>query len=161
MSWAFSESPGDIHEITEWPSEFHLNAGEDQVPTQFDLASGKWGYEVTPQMKPIKWFKLLLLKDQDIIQNEIRNSRPLKDAQQQIRARGMTPTEVVGLYLKKLWAHTYKKLGEMLVIDNLPLRVAITVPAIWPPVSCLTSPRTSLGLLVLTEAKQRSMQSRL
>ncbi|KAK0747241.1 hypothetical protein B0T21DRAFT_446196 [Apiosordaria backusii] len=133
VSWAFSENPGDIHEITEWPSEFHLNAGEDQVPTQLDLATGKWGYEVTPQMKPIKWFKLLLLKDQDIIRDEIRNSRPLKDAQQQIKARGMTPTEVVGLYLKKLWAHTYKKLGEMLVIDSLPLRVAITVPAIWPP----------------------------
>ncbi|CAP68182.1 uncharacterized protein PODANS_7_4940, partial [Podospora anserina S mat+] len=156
VSWAFSESPGDIHEITEWPSEFHLNAGEDQVPTQFDLASGKWGYEVTPQMKPIKWFKLLLLKDQDIIRDEIRNSRPLKDAQQQIRARGMTPTEVVGLYLKKLWAHTYKKLGEMLVIDNLPLRVAITVPAIWPPIAGITIDRdigpTTLDLIQEPEA---------
>jgi molecular chaperone DnaK (HSP70) len=40
---------------------------------------------------------------------------------------------VVGFYLRKLWEHTYLKLKTKLEIDNLPLRVAITVPAIWPP----------------------------
>ncbi|TDZ33867.1 hypothetical protein C8035_v009232 [Colletotrichum spinosum] len=44
----------------------------------------------------------------------------------------MTPVDVVGAYLKKVWDHTYDTLGTMMDIEDLPLRVAITIPAIWP-----------------------------
>ena len=133
VSWALSDNPDVIHEVTEWPAEFHLNSREDQVPTQLDLATGKWGYEVTSQMKPIKWFKLLLLKDADIVRDEIKSSHHLDDARKQIEARGLTPTKAVAMYLEKLWSHTYAQLASRLDVDNMPLRVAITVPAIWPP----------------------------
>lgn len=133
VSWALSDAPDVIHEVTEWPAEFHLNSREDQVPTQLDLATGKWGYEVTSQMKPIKWFKLLLLKDADIVRDEIKGSHHLEDARKQIAAHGLTPTKAVAMYLEKLWSHTYAQLASRLDVDNMPLRVAITVPAIWPP----------------------------
>ena len=84
-------------------------------------------------MKPIKWFKLLLLKDEDIIQDGVRDSEPLKDARRQLAEHGLTATKAVALYLEKLWLHTYAQLSSRLDVDNLPLRVAITVPAIWPP----------------------------
>lgn len=61
--------------------------------------------------------------------------------------------EVVGLYFKKLWVYIYKKLGEMLVIDNLLFWVVIIVFVIWFFVSCLILFRMSLGLLVLIEVK--------
>lgn len=83
----------------------------------------------------MKWFKLLLLKDSDIQREEVRNSEQLKLARQQLEQRGLTPTYVVGQYLARLWAHTLDQLSSRLGpenLENLPLRVAITVPAIWP-----------------------------
>ncbi|KAK4227138.1 hypothetical protein QBC38DRAFT_478430 [Podospora fimiseda] len=135
VSWALSDTPDAIHEITEWPAEYFMNSAQDQVPTQLDLKTGKWGYEVTPNMKPIKWFKLLLLKDSDIDRDEIRKSVHLEDARKQLASHRppLSPTDAVGMYLGKLWKHTYSKLGSMMTVDNIPLRVAITVPAIWPP----------------------------
>ncbi|KAK3385577.1 hypothetical protein B0H63DRAFT_433322 [Podospora didyma] len=133
VSWAFSGRPDAIYEVSEWPSHYHLNAGEDQVPTVYDIPSGRWGYEVTPKMKPVKWFKLLLLKDKDFQSEEIRNSPPLQSARSQLEASSLSPTKVIGMYLKKLWEHTYSQIASRLDVENLPLRVAITVPAIWPP----------------------------
>ncbi|KAH7146867.1 hypothetical protein B0J13DRAFT_595253 [Dactylonectria estremocensis] len=134
VSWAFSEQPDKVYEISEWPAAFYNNQNEIQVPTQYDLKSGKWGYEVTPDMTPMKWFKLLLLNDDDIVRDEIRNSKSMQEARAQLHLpKAPNATQVVGFYLKKLWEHTYAKLRAKLEIDNLPLRVAITVPAIWPP----------------------------
>ncbi|KAI5459404.1 hypothetical protein BGZ63DRAFT_276412 [Mariannaea sp. PMI_226] len=134
VSWAFSESPDKIYEISEWPAAWYNNQNEVQVPTQFDIATGKWGYEITPDMNPMKWFKLLLLNDADISRDEIRNSKHLQQARAELKQHNeLKPVDVVGMYLKKLWDHTYAKLKTRLDVDNIPLRVAITVPAIWPP----------------------------
>ena len=85
-------------------------------------------------MNPIKWFKLLLLKENDIVREEICNSEPLQYARAQLQGhKALTATEIVGKYLAKLWQHTYSELRSRLEIDDLPLKVAITVPAIWPP----------------------------
>lgn len=128
MSWAFSEQPDAIQEITEWPSAYYNNRGEVQVPTQ--LAGGKWGYEITSDMNPLKWFKLLLLNDDDL--DEYRGSKNLAEGRQALAYSGMEPVDVVAVYLRKLWTHTYAKLKATVEVDNLPLRVAISVPAIWP-----------------------------
>ncbi|KAK4182194.1 hypothetical protein QBC35DRAFT_396464 [Podospora australis] len=133
VSWAISTRPDEINEITEWPAQYSESSKEDQVPTRLDLRSGKWGHEIEPKMKPIKWFKLLLLKDEDIKREEIRNSEPLKDARKQLADYGMSATQAVATYLEKLWKHTLSQLAQRLDVENLPLRVAITVPAIWPP----------------------------
>ncbi|KAK4211458.1 hypothetical protein QBC37DRAFT_446139 [Rhypophila decipiens] len=133
VSWAFSGSkPHRIHEIREWPTHRSYNGGEVQVPTQIHVESGKWGYQVTPDMDAIKWFKLLLLHDDDIDDDEIRNSPILQRARTQVSQAGMTPTWVVGMFLKRLWEHTYAQLKTIVPVDSMPLRVAITVPAIWP-----------------------------
>ncbi|KAH6869247.1 hypothetical protein B0T10DRAFT_418756 [Thelonectria olida] len=134
VSWAFSEQPDKIYEISEWPSAHYNSQNEVQVPTQYEINSRKWGYQVTPDMVPMKWFKLLLLHDDDVARDEIRNSKPIQHTRAQLRLpNAPTATTVVGLYLRKLWKHTYVTLKTKLDIDNLPLRVAITVPAIWPP----------------------------
>ncbi|KAM0241506.1 hypothetical protein ACHAP5_007545 [Fusarium lateritium] len=85
-------------------------------------------------MTPLKWFKLLLLKEEDITKEEIHNSPQLQQARTMLSesANGTTAVQVVGLYLKNIWNHTYAALSSMLDIENLPLRVAITIPAIWP-----------------------------
>ena len=103
------------------------------MPTQFDLRSGKWGYEITNDLDPIKWFKLLLLRPEDILRDEIRDSDHLSHARAQLAEPGApNPTQVVAAYLKKLWRHTLAQLRTRVVLDSWPLRVGITVPAIWP-----------------------------
>lgn len=134
VSWAVSENPNDIYEISGWPSESYSNQVQEQVPTQIDIESGKWGFEVTRDMDPVRWLKLLLLKEEDILREEIRDAKPLKSARHQLQSEdALTAIKLVGLYLEKLWNHTYAELKSRLAVDHLPLRVAMTVPAIWPP----------------------------
>jgi molecular chaperone DnaK (HSP70) len=85
-------------------------------------------------MTPIKWFKLLLLNDEDIKRQDIRDSPQLQEAREALKKhRGrLTAVELVGKFLKKIWDHTYAELGKQNDIEDLPLRVAITIPAIWP-----------------------------
>ncbi|KAJ3544884.1 hypothetical protein NM208_g2806 [Fusarium decemcellulare] len=131
VSWAFSEQPDQIREISEWPAASSDNTNEVQVPTQYDIKSGKWGYQVTPDMTPIKWFKLLLLNASDIAREEIRNSEQLKQAREQLSERSnnnITAVQVVGYYIKALWEHTISMLKKMLDLDNIPLRVATHGP---------------------------------
>ncbi|KAI1070938.1 hypothetical protein LB507_010920 [Fusarium sp. FIESC RH6] len=134
VSWARSTDPKDINSITGWPSSDHRSKNEIQVPTLYDFTSHKWGHEITPDMKPIKWFKLLLLKKEDLTREAGGDSQQLKQTLDILDAigRDITPVQLVGLYLKEVWDHTYTSLRSMIDIDNLPLRVAITVPAIWP-----------------------------
>ncbi|KAF4997983.1 hypothetical protein FGRMN_3503 [Fusarium graminum] len=134
VSWARSSHPKEVHAIYGWKSEDHRNRNEIQVPTLYDITSGSWGYEITPDMTPMKWFKLLLLKKEDITKEEIQNSTQLQEARKLLSqaTNGMTPVRIVGLYLKNIWEHTYAALRSTLDIENLPLRVAITIPAIWP-----------------------------
>ena len=133
VSWAFSEIPNEIHEVTEWPSASHLSQGQPQVPSAYDIRTGKWGYQVTADMDAVKWFKLLLLKNEDIRQKMVRDSAHVTYARQQVNASSMTATQVAGKYLKQVWQHAYSQIGDRMDIESFPLRVAITVPAIWPP----------------------------
>ncbi|KAG8359625.1 hypothetical protein FVEN_g2784 [Fusarium venenatum] len=113
VSWARSTDPKDINPITGWPSEDHRNKNEIQVPTLYDVKSEKW---------------------EDITKEAGGDSVQLRQTIEISESSGdtITPVQAVGLYLKKVWNHTYHSLGSMIDIDNLPLRVAITVPAIWP-----------------------------
>jgi molecular chaperone DnaK (HSP70) len=84
-------------------------------------------------MKPIKWFKLLLLNDEDIAKEEVHTATQLQEAKRILsNSMDTTAVQIVAFYLKKVWNHTYAALRSRIDIDNLPLRVAITIPAIWP-----------------------------
>lgn len=129
VSWAFSEQPEKIWEISEWPSAYHNNQSEVQVPTQMTV--DRWGYEITPDMNPVKWFKLLLLNKNDL-DEDIRDAQPLKDARAWLAQNDLTAVNLIAEFLKQLWKHTYGHLKTKISIDSIPLRVAISIPAIWP-----------------------------
>lgn len=81
--------------------------------------------------KSIKWLKLLLLNEDEIQYDEIRNWRIRQG--QRLHELGTTAVDVVSTFLRKIWSHTLNRLKVVLAFSLLPLRVAITVPAIWPP----------------------------
>ena len=107
-----------------------------QTPTQVDLATKDWGYLVSKDADPVRWFKLLLLETGDLKRDMENSSTPLEASREKLQKHaGFGPGAVIDLiaeFLQNLWEHALKEIGHEIDIDYLRVRVAITVPAIWP-----------------------------
>ncbi|KAK7958447.1 hypothetical protein PG988_013295 [Apiospora saccharicola] len=130
VSWAYSEDPDLIHEVSHWPAESQ-NKDEIQVPTIYDVATNNFGYMVSQDALPIRWFKLLLIDDK-YVKYDLKSCEYLYDAKWRLEERSMDVVGLIADYLRKIWQHTVSEISVQVDIDALPLRVAITVPAIWP-----------------------------
>ncbi|KAK0616626.1 hypothetical protein B0T14DRAFT_433509 [Immersiella caudata] len=134
-AWATAEhlKQDRIQVITDWPG-----GGEcAKTPTElFYNDNGKdidWGYEIPAGKEPVRWFKLLLLRDQDIDKNE-RVILALRQARSIMQRDSKTAVDLVADYLRLLWEHTVshiKKEHRESVVESMPFHVVITVPAIW------------------------------
>ena len=86
----------------------------------------------------LQWFKLLLLNDEDLPAH-LRNAEQLARAREILLLSGKTAEDVISDYLGRLWEHVIgsvsRQLGKTLV-DRMPFRVVLTVPAIWKPYAC-------------------------
>lgn len=84
-------------------------------------------------VEPNRWFKLLLVKEEDLSQ-ELRSSEILLLARRKLRESGKTAIDLISDYLRILSKHTIeiiqKARGEE-VVDALRFHYVITVPAIW------------------------------
>src|SRR5205809_4391860 len=93
----------------------------------------KWGFLVPREAKCLRWFKLLLLEDDDL-KPDVHDSKYIKEAREVLKSLGKSAVEVVADYLRAIWQHTLK---EMIrndgpgAVEGQPFRVVITVPAIW------------------------------
>jgi len=94
----------------------------------------KWGFLVPPDVKCLRWFKLLLLEDADL-KPEFDNSKYIKEARETLKSLGKSAVDVVADYLKAIWQHTLKEMTRNDgpgAVEGQPFRVVITLPAIWP-----------------------------
>ena len=92
-----------------------------------------WGFDVPRDGDPVRWFKLLLLKDEDL-DPDLRTSDFLIRARKMLRENGKTAVDLLADYLRGLWGHaieTIERARGKSVIDAMQFRVVITVPAIW------------------------------
>ncbi len=66
----------------------------------------------------------------------MKNSKQLQDAREKLqRQSGYESDGVIDLiaeFLKHLWEHALEEISREIEVDVLPLKVALTVPAIWP-----------------------------
>ncbi|KAB8272950.1 hypothetical protein BDV30DRAFT_116736 [Aspergillus minisclerotigenes] len=121
-----------VNLITAWPNN---GREEGKAPTELFYENGQtmWGYEVPLDSDPVRWFKLLLLKDEDM-EKETRSSDFVILGRNMLRETGRSSVELISEYLRLLWAHTIQSIsksrGEELV-EVLRFHVVITVPAIW------------------------------
>jgi hypothetical protein len=121
-----------INLITSWPGR---GGEEGKAPTELyyedDVVT--WGFEIESDADPIKWFKLLLLKDEDLAP-ELRSSEFILRARKMMRENGKSALDLISDYLRLLWAHTLETIekdrGET-ALEALQFHVVITVPAIW------------------------------
>ena len=92
-----------------------------------------WGYSIPPDADPIRWFKLLLLREEDL-DPELRESEYILRGRKMLRESGKSATDLVGDYLGLLWKHVLETIYEAYdksVIEAMTFHVVITVPAIW------------------------------
>lgn len=132
-------NPGDIQPVCRWPANSAQNSDSYKVPSKiaFDPTSGEafWGWAVPEELEQtaIKWFKLLLL-DQDDLEDRFKNSDHIKQARKLVSKLKKDPIEVIAKYLELLWAHSIsrivKELGQRRVAA-MPYHVVITIPAMW------------------------------
>ncbi|CAK7266298.1 hypothetical protein SEPCBS119000_001954 [Sporothrix epigloea] len=137
VSWVFSGDPTDIKDVAQYPSlgTTYKSRDEVQVPTQYDRRSGAWGFLLDKGHSPDKWFKLLLLREEDI-RDDIRNSPYLQSARQKASQLGEDGVvDLVADFLGHLWQHAMREIElqiDQIHLQNLPFKVALTIPAIWP-----------------------------
>ncbi|KAF2102979.1 hypothetical protein NA57DRAFT_71960 [Rhizodiscina lignyota] len=135
-AWAWSERIKDKHELVMKWEGLQGQRTSAKVPTQILYKDGeiRWGFNIPPDEKPLRFFKLLLLEKQDM-KKEVRESHYVKEAEEMIRKLNKTPVDVVADYLKMLWEHTKQEMinseGRHQV-EGQPFLVVITFPAIWP-----------------------------
>lgn len=92
-----------------------------------------WGYDIPGDVTRLQWFKLLLLKPEDL-SPEMRASRFLQRARDVARKFGKTPVDIVADYLRLLWNHAEEKIKQEIgrsMFNALTLHIVVTVPAIW------------------------------
>ncbi|KAK0658305.1 hypothetical protein QBC41DRAFT_55897 [Cercophora samala] len=144
VSWITSQKwnpddPYDIVDVMRWPDPGHSQQRQDeaQVPTLIDPESGAWGYQCLSQASnPIRWPKLLLLREEDA-GADARSNKQLVEARSRLsNSQRYQKTGLIGLiadFLKGIWEHALKEIRrEVKELDKMPLKVAITTPAIWP-----------------------------
>ncbi|KAI1809459.1 hypothetical protein GGS20DRAFT_297535 [Poronia punctata] len=136
VAWATTTDfkAGQVNFITSWPGN---GREEGKVPTEIwyngDEDEPNWGYDIPPYADPFRWFKLLLLKEEDLAPIIRENSIMIR-ARDAMNKAGKTAVELVADYLRLLWRHTMSSIekarGES-VIEALQIHIVVTVPAIW------------------------------
>ncbi|KAM0240125.1 hypothetical protein ACHAP5_008045 [Fusarium lateritium] len=133
VAWASKDDfeQKHINLITSWPGS---GREEGKTPTELYYEDGKvsWGFEIDSDTDPIKWFKLLLLREEDL-SSELRSSEFLLRARKMMRENEKTATELISDYLRKIWKHTLETINKDrgAAVEALQFHVVITVPAIW------------------------------
>ncbi|KAI6613465.1 hypothetical protein MCOR14_011598 [Pyricularia oryzae] len=137
VAWATTDElqkdPNDINLIMNWPG---TGREESKCPTELSYGDDgkiRWGFDVPPDASSVSWFKLLLLREEDM-NDEMDVSEHLVSARGFLSRTNKTAIDVVSDFLGALWKHTITKIvrarGQM-VVDALVFCVVITVPAIW------------------------------
>ncbi|KAI3549532.1 hypothetical protein CSPX01_02183 [Colletotrichum filicis] len=134
VAWATTEEfeNDHINIITTWPGK---GPEEGKAPTELysEDETMMWGYDIPDDADPIRWFKLLLLKDEDL-GPELCASEFILRGKRMLRDSGKTAIALVADFLRALFNHTMytitKARGKE-VVDAMRLHIVITVPAIW------------------------------
>ena len=121
-----------INLITSWPG---TGREEGKAPTEIFYEDNRlmWGYTIPPDADPVRWFKLLLLREEDLAP-ELRESEYIHRGRKMLRETGKTSVDLIADYLGALWGHildTIHRARGRAVIEGLTFHIVITVPAIW------------------------------
>lgn len=135
-AWAtFEDFKADIiNLILSWPGH---GREEGKAPTAIYYDDGigetSWGYDISDDVSAMQWFKLLVLRPDDV-PVDVRQSSAFMNAKRMLKDSGKSAVDVIADYLRVFWKHVMdtivRERGEF-VVDALKIHVVLTVPAIW------------------------------
>ena len=126
LAWASTASPSHITLIGSWPSAG--NRVQHSTPTEISytntgsLDEYTWGYDIEPNQRRLKWFKLLLETDDERVSGVV----PIPE--------GLSATDVARDFLKALYQHAIETLWRQnseVVMKMTKVDFVVTVPAVW------------------------------
>lgn len=143
VAWAKSPDrngsldPQRIRVVTDWTGR----QGYAKVPTKILYSAEsepKCGHEIPETSDPLQWFKLLLVREEELPE-DMRDSghiKKVKDARKRLEIEKKSIEDVVADYLRFLWNHTTAAIEAsetQAVVRATPYVVVLTFPAIWKP----------------------------
>lgn len=137
-AWAITKRPDEIHVITDWDSEYNTCSDRGKCPTHLEYGTvdheTPWGYNIPPHKDILRWFKLLLLEENDVA-DELAQSAQFKQAITLQSRLKKSPVELVSCFLRSLWEHCINSITGVLgsnEVDSCKISIIMTVPAMWP-----------------------------
>ncbi|KHO00120.1 Heat shock protein Hsp70 [Metarhizium album ARSEF 1941] len=138
VAWAYSKEPEEIEVVTTWNSDLNHCSDLEKTPTHLYFGKGrdniKWGYAVPENDEVLEWFKLLLLKEQDL-PSDLRHSPKVLEARRLQEASHRDVVDLVACFLTQLWKHALQSIEEANgknLVEKCRFYVVMTLPAIWP-----------------------------
>ncbi|KAF4633007.1 hypothetical protein G7Y89_g5117 [Cudoniella acicularis] len=136
-AWAKSGALDQVEVISQWSSHTLGATDSEKVPS--DIAynlSGipcKWGFQVNADDNPFRWTKLLLT-NRSLANMANSQENVLDNTRRLLKQYQKSAIDVIADYLKFLWKHILDRLQKRLtvpVLNNMLLKVVLTIPAIW------------------------------
>ncbi|KAI4224250.1 MAG: hypothetical protein LQ349_007270 [Xanthoria aureola] len=121
VAWVDASNSDHIEIISNWPTAGQVVGS--QVPTEIAYGYNEptkfsWGYNINPNLQKVKWFKLSLDLEQDVVEFPW----------------GLTSADVIGDYLSAVCKHviaTLHRRVDKAIMQKAAVDFALTVPAIW------------------------------
>ncbi|KAF6812740.1 Heat shock 70 kDa protein 12B [Colletotrichum musicola] len=115
VAWATAAdfAADSVNLVTSWPG---TGREEGKSPTELFYEDDRifWGYEVPADVDPDRWFKLLLLKEEDLSQ-ELRSSEILLRARRKLLIKGGR-IHFKGHHIKEAFAGSFSAIDKL--VDN-------------------------------------------
>lgn len=125
--------------VTDWETELNRCSDVEKAPTQISFGDKKekttWGFGVSAEKDALKWFKLLLLDEEDV-SKDVAGSTQYQEARTLQGKLGKSAIEIIACFVGNLWNHTVDSIRSSIgagLLEKCKFRVVITVPAIWTP----------------------------
>ncbi|KAI0857722.1 hypothetical protein F4860DRAFT_339391 [Xylaria cubensis] len=121
-----------INLVSQWPG---TNQEVGKAPTElfYEDETFTWGYEIPDDADPVRWFKLLLVKEEDL-DPSLRSSPYILAGRNMLAETGKAALDLITDYLAALWKHALQSISDTRgesIIEAIPFHVVITVPAVW------------------------------
>ncbi|CAF9934329.1 MAG: hypothetical protein HETSPECPRED_009185 [Heterodermia speciosa] len=121
VGWADTSNPNQVEIIKNWPTAGQLVGAQAPSEIAYDEENPQeysWGYNISPRARKVKWFKLGLEVEQEVLR----------------LPPGLTAADVVHDYLAGIYKHimtTLYRRFDQGVMQMTTIDFVLTVPAIW------------------------------
>ncbi|KAM0359209.1 hypothetical protein ACHAP4_004113 [Fusarium culmorum] len=138
IAWASSRNPTSIEVVGDWKTVLDHSSDAQKVPTQLCYSSDRdtsWGYSIPAGEDTLKWFKLLILDEEDI-PTDIANSSQLQHTRKLLETMKKDPVDAIGCFLRYIWNHAISCIARSIgreLLQKSRFHVVLTIPAVWPP----------------------------